>query len=207
MRTVLFLSALSLVLAFPLTVLAEDEWNGPRFDLESLEGGELSEEDVFSDGTLYLIDFWASWCRPCEQYLPHLAEMVEEYGERGFRVTIFCVDDAGSISTAQGLLAAAGYPFTILFDPEADVQADLGVRTIPTTVILDPTGEEVWRHVGYEQGDEDEVREQIELLLPEEEEETEEEGEEELEEAEEEEVEEPEEEEQEEVIDESGNEE
>ncbi len=165
----------SLILAFPVSASAEDEveWDGFRFDLEDLEGDELSEEDVFQDGELYLIDFWASWCRPCSQYLPHLEEIVEEYGDRGFRVVIFAVDDAGTISTARATLAAEEYSFTILFDPEADVRDELGVRRIPTTVLFNSSGEELWRHVGYASGNEDEVREQIESFLPEETEESE----------------------------------
>lgn len=170
MRTASLIVAVVILLAIPAFSFAQEEeeqkWDGPRFELEDLEGDELSEEEVFSDGTLYLIDFWARWCKPCSQYLPHLEEMVEEYGDRGFKVVIFCVDDAGSISSARTALAAEDYPFAILFDPESEVKDALGVRRIPTSVLLDPTGEELWRHVGYSSGDEEEVREEIEANLP-----------------------------------------
>ena len=175
MRTASLIVAVLILLVLPAFPFAQEEedqkWDGPRFELEDLQGDELSEKDVFSDGTLFLIDFWASWCKPCSQYLPHLEEMVEEYGHRGFKVVIFCVDDAGSITSARAALEVKDYSFTILFDPEADVQDALGVRRIPTTVLLDPTGKELWRHVGYSSGDEEEVRDQIEAILPAEEEE------------------------------------
>jgi thiol-disulfide isomerase/thioredoxin len=178
MRTAILFSILALVLAVSPSVFAqdetsEDEWAGPAFELENLDGDTVTEADVFSEGSVYLIDFWASWCRPCNQYLPHLKEMVEDYGDRGFKVVIFCVDDAGTISTARTMLTSGDYPFEILFDPEAKVQDFLAVRRIPTTVILDENGEELWRHVGYEAGAEDDVREQLESFLPEEEEEEE----------------------------------
>lgn len=170
MRITIILAVTVLVLSLSPFVLAEEddtpEWDGVRFELENLDGDELEENDVFSDGELYLVDFWASWCKPCNMYLPHLEEIVEEYGDRGFRVVIFVVDDAGSISSARSKLAAEEYPFTILFDPEADVQSDLGVKRIPTTIFFDPEGEELWRHVGYSSGDEDEIRKQIEEYLP-----------------------------------------
>ena len=171
MRYTLFLSILALLLVFPQVISAQDDpdeisWDGPGFDLENLDGDEMSEDEVFADGTLFLVDFWASWCRPCSMYLPHLELMADEYGDRGFRVVLFCVDEAGSISTARAHLLMENYPFTILFDPEADIQDELGVRRIPTTVIFDASGEELWRHVGYEHGNEEDIREQIEELLP-----------------------------------------
>jgi len=172
-----FLLTIALFLLLPATSVAQDTptasddevaavWDGFTFELEALDGDELTEEDVFAGGELYLVDFWASWCRPCSQYLPHLEDIVDEYGDRGFKVVLFCVDEAGTMSTARSTLAGEDYPFTILFDPESKVRNELGVRMIPTTVLFSPTGEELWRHVGYASGDEDEVREKIEENLP-----------------------------------------
>lgn len=162
----LLATALGVLLISGVAAPAEEEWKGPTFELRNLEGEEVTEADVFSGGTLYLVDFWASWCRPCNQYLPHLEAMVEEYGERGLKVVIFCVDDSSTMSTARQHLAGEDYPFTILFDPESDVKSQLGVRRIPTTVLFSPSGEELWRHVGYESGTENTVREKIEANLP-----------------------------------------
>jgi cytochrome c biogenesis protein CcmG/thiol:disulfide interchange protein DsbE len=165
-----------LVIAFlvlPLTAVAQDDtedeevsWDGFTFELENMDGDEITEEDAFTGGELYLVDFWASFCRPCSQYLPHLAEMVSDYQDRGLKVVIFCVDEAGNISVARSTLAAEDYPFDIYFDPESEVRNELGVRMIPTTVMFDPSGEELWRHVGYSSGDEEEVREKVEEFLP-----------------------------------------
>jgi cytochrome c biogenesis protein CcmG/thiol:disulfide interchange protein DsbE len=171
MRAVLILMALALVLSIPMAAMSEEEpeWDGITFELENLDGDDVNEADVFTGADIYLVDFWASWCRPCNQYLPHLEEIVDEFGDKGLKVIIFVVDEAGTISSARTTLEAADYPFTILFDPEADVKDDLGVRQIPTTVIFSPEGEELWRHTGYAAGNEEEVRDEIVSLLPEEE--------------------------------------
>jgi cytochrome c biogenesis protein CcmG/thiol:disulfide interchange protein DsbE len=168
MRLMMVFSVIALLIALAPATFAEEssDWSGPTFELESLGGDTLSEADVFTGGEVYLVDFWASWCLPCQRYLPQLTEMVETYGDRGLKVVIFCVDDAGSISTAKAMLEGEDYPFTILFDPEADVQSQLGVRRIPTTVIFDPSGEELWRHVGYEDGVEEIVAAEVDSLLP-----------------------------------------
>lgn len=170
MRKIIFLALLALILLLPYAAFSEEkedsDWDGFKFKLKDLNGDEQTQKDVFAEGDLFLVDFWASWCKPCNMYLPHLAKMVEEYGDRGFKVVIFVVDDAGSIANAKATLKAKDYPFTILFDPGADVQRDLGVKRIPTTVLFDPTGKELWRHVGFSSGDEDEVRKKIEENLP-----------------------------------------
>ncbi len=170
MRALFLFSILALILCFSPASVADDEpvWDGFTFDLENLQGDDVSETDVFADGKLYLVDFWASWCRPCSQYLPQLEKMAEDYSDRGFEVVIFCVDEASTISTARATLEGEDYPFTILFDPEKAVQDELGARRIPTTVLFDPEGNELWRHVGYASGDEKDVREKIEANLPEE---------------------------------------
>ena len=171
MRKILFITTaiVLLFLAPALSAAENDDWTGPTFEFENMDGENMTQADVFTDGKLYLIDFWASWCRPCQQYLPHLADLVDEFGDRGLVVVIFCIDEAGTISTARAMLAGEDYPFTVLFDPEGSVKEQIGVRRIPTTVLLSPTGEELWRHVGYESGVEDDVKEQIEANLPEEE--------------------------------------
>lgn len=170
MRITLFILTLAVFIALPFSVSAEEdeaEWDGITFELENLDGDDVTEEDVFTDGTLFLVDFWASWCRPCDMYLPHLEDMVEEFGERGFRVVIFSVDEPGNVGTARTMLLAEDYPFAILFDVEAAVQEELGVRRIPTTILFDAAGAELWRHTGYEHGDEEEVAAKIDELLTE----------------------------------------
>jgi cytochrome c biogenesis protein CcmG, thiol:disulfide interchange protein DsbE len=168
MRTVLFLTTIALLIALaPASVVAkEKEWTGPKFELTALDGSTMNQKDVFTDGEVYLVDFWASWCKPCNQYLPHLQDMVDTYGDRGLKVVIFDIDDAGSVSSAQATLEGADYPFTILFDTEKKVYDQLGIRRIPTTVLFDKNGKELWRHVGYESGVEDTVAEKVESYLP-----------------------------------------
>lgn len=174
MRLAAFLLIFSLFMIAPAISIAQTEtqsedtpaWEGFTFNLENLDGENMSEEDVFTDGTLYLVDFWASWCRPCAQYLPHLEDMVNDYGDQGFKVIIFCVDEAGTVSTARSTLNGADYPFTILFDTESEVKGDLGAQRIPTTIIFNAQGDELWRHVGYSSGNEEDVRAKVEELLP-----------------------------------------
>lgn len=174
MRFAATLLIISMALILPMFSYAQDEaeieeteeWGNVTFDLDNLDGDDMTEEEVFTDGTIYLVDFWASWCRPCNQYLPHLEDIVNDYSEYGLKVVIFCIDEAGSISEARTTLNSADYPFTILFDTEQEVKDELGVQRIPTTLIFNSAGDELWRHIGYASGDEEEVRETVEGLLP-----------------------------------------
>jgi len=168
MRTFFILSTIALLLAISpaAPAKAKAKWYGPTFKLESLDGTKMTQTDVFVDGQLYLVDFWASNCKPCNQLLPHIKDMVDEYGDRGFKVVIFSEDDAGSISTAKTMLSGQDYPFTILFDLEGSVKTQMSIKAWPTTILLGPKGKELWRHFGYTSGNEDLIREKIEANLP-----------------------------------------
>jgi cytochrome c biogenesis protein CcmG, thiol:disulfide interchange protein DsbE len=157
---------LLLVLAPAAPAKAKAKWQGPTFKLEALDGTKLTQTDVFVDGKVYLVDFWGSFCKPCNALLPHLNDMVTDYGDRGFQVVLFSEDDAGGVSTARTMLAGKDYPFTVLFDTEGDVKTQLAAKGMPTTILLDSKGNELWRHNGYKAGNEDLIREKIEEYLP-----------------------------------------
>jgi thiol-disulfide isomerase/thioredoxin len=170
MRILTLAMILALASIFPFAASAQDtddnevSWDGVRFELESLDGDDMNEEDVFSGADYYIVDFWATWCRPCSQYLPQLESIASDY-EGSLKIVLFSVDDPGNISTARAMLGGEDYPFTILFDVEKEIQRDLGVARIPTSIIFDASGEEVWRHIGYEHGDEEEVRAKLVELI------------------------------------------
>lgn len=99
-------------------------------------------------GTVVVLDFWASWCTPCRQSFPWLAQLQARHGERGLRVVAINMDK--SRAAAERFLAAVPAPFTIAFDPTGKTAEAYRVSGMPTTILIGRDGTIRHRHVGFD---------------------------------------------------------
>ncbi len=152
---------IALLCSLSIPALAE---TAPDFSLRNLENKEVKLSDY--RGSVVLVNFWATWCVPCQVEMPHLETMYSELQDQGFVVLAISADDARSKSRVKPLVKSKGYTFPVLLDTETQVVTQYNPQKIlPYTVLVDREGELVYRHQGYNTGDEVEMREQIEALL------------------------------------------
>lgn len=112
----------------------------PDLTLECLGGGTPVRLSGLT-GTPTVINFWASWCKPCREELPLLARADRAYGEQ---LRVIGVDFADSAPEAAVELAErSGVTYPLLSDPEADSKAPLRVIGLPQTVFVDAQGKMV----------------------------------------------------------------
>lgn len=116
--------------AFSLAVLAEP--NG------TVSSSQLSGEDL-------VLNFWASWCFPCQQEMPTLQQASLRL--RG-KVRFVGIDTNDTRSAALGFLARVHVSYLTLFDPHGDVAGSYGLFGLPTTVFVSHTGIVIGRHSG-----------------------------------------------------------
>ena len=108
----------------------------PDFVLAMPEGGALRLSDL--RGQVVLLDFWASWCKPCRDEAPALAEAYREYqGRRVEFVGVNLWDDAGD---AQRFLREQGHRYPNGIDAEGKIAISYGVRGIPEKFFIDRDG-------------------------------------------------------------------
>jgi protein-disulfide isomerase/uncharacterized membrane protein/peroxiredoxin len=117
----------------------------PIFDGEDLGGIGVSTEHIM--GKVGLINFWASWCAPCQRELPFLARMQEEYGPKGFQVISVNVDRIPD--KARPWIARFDLPFPVMMDPDAEVMGLFDVMAMPTSVLVDMDGKVLEVHTGF----------------------------------------------------------
>ncbi len=108
----------------------------PNFNLQSLDGSALSLADLH--GKVVMLDFWASWCQPCRDEAPVLAQIYGEYRERGVEfVGINLWDNTGD---AELFLQQQGHEYPKGIDSEGKIAISYGVRGIPEKFFISRDG-------------------------------------------------------------------
>jgi thiol-disulfide isomerase/thioredoxin len=109
----------------------------PEFDLRTLQGGTPIALKSFR-GRIVVVDFWSTWCVPCLNQMPQLADVARTYPDRVAVVAIVHKDSPELV--ADWLTRSPTNPLIHLLDPGEDVARAFGVRGIPATFVVGPDG-------------------------------------------------------------------
>jgi thiol-disulfide isomerase/thioredoxin len=135
-------------LAFLLSQCAKEEKGpslAPEFSLKTLTGEEFSLAK--NKGKTLLIDFWATWCAPCRESIPHLVHLHKTYRGQGFEVVGLSMDK-GDPKTVEQFVRSLDIPYPIAIAPDEIARA-YGVNGLPTTILIDKEGKIREKIVGF----------------------------------------------------------
>jgi peroxiredoxin len=118
----------------------------PDFDLLDLDGRRVKLS--YFKGKLVILDFWATWCGPCVREIPHFIELYERYADRGLVVLGVSVDRAGS-GVVDSFVERNKVNYQVLMADSQVKGAYGGIRSIPTTFVIDREGKIQRRYIGY----------------------------------------------------------
>ncbi|HEX9946781.1 MAG TPA: TlpA disulfide reductase family protein [Allosphingosinicella sp.] len=119
----------------------------PATAFEDPEGTPASLADF--RGKPVLLNLWATWCAPCVAEMPTLDKLAEREGERLKVLTIS--QDLDGREKVEAFFARQGYRnLETWLDPQMALMSKLKADTLPTTILYDARGREVWRVVGME---------------------------------------------------------
>ena len=135
----------------------------PDFTLRSMEGPNLRLNE--QRGRVVMVNFWATWCAPCRQEMPHLNKLYDKYRASGLVLLGVNIDD--DARTATDLAAKLGLKFPVLLDTDKTVSKLYEMGAMPSTVVIDREGRVRFLHRGYRDGYEVTYDEQIRALLKE----------------------------------------
>jgi peroxiredoxin len=156
-----------LVLAGSTLVLAEDEAKmAPEFTLPDLAGEDVTLSERLKEGPV-IVDFWATWCKPCIKAFPDLQEIFDNYKDCGLSVFAISIDGPRSTSRVGALIKSKGNTFEVLLDPAQKVAKKFHVTSVPRTVLIDTEGKVAWAVTGYRPSNHEKLAEAVAALYPE----------------------------------------
>ncbi len=155
-RIILILTAVIFIAAAAPVFSAETGEQAPAFVLPDINKNYAFSKKIYFTGWV-LVDFYATWCENCNEELPHIEELYNEYSDRDFKVILMATDKEG-LDIVKPFFAERPTPVTVLIDKyQKSVQA-FGVEALPTLFLINPEGEIVFKTVGYHEEDVETLR-------------------------------------------------
>ncbi len=134
----------------------------PKQEVRTLEGEPFNVQKIDNKGNPTIISFWATWCKPCKKELNNIAEIYEEWQEEtGVKIIAISIDDSRTISKVAPYVNSSDWEYEVYLDPNGDLKRAMGVSKVPHTFLLNGNNEIVWQHVGYNEGDEEKLYEEV----------------------------------------------
>ena len=119
--------------------------DAPDFTLQNLDNQDVTLSAL--KGKVIFVNFWATWCGPCRQEIPYFVDLVEQYGDDGFEVLGIALDPR-EFNKVPGFVDEMGINYPVLLDKTGVSQMYGGIRSIPTTFVINRDGKVVERIVG-----------------------------------------------------------
>jgi peroxiredoxin len=134
----------------------------PAFSLPVL-GSDASVSLASLRGQVVLLNFWATWCKPCEDEMPAMESLHQALGPQGFALIAVSVDD--DPRAVERFVTRLGLSFPILLDPEKKAADAYQSYRFPESYLIDREGVLVARYIGPRDWDSPAYLDRIRRLL------------------------------------------
>ena len=119
----------------------------PDFTVYDADGNAMNLSDFIGKPTI--VNFWASWCGPCQMEMPDFDEYYKEYGENVNVLMVNMTDGSQeTLERAKEFVENSGYSFPVYYDTDIDAAMTYGVNSIPSTYFIDAEGHAIARAQG-----------------------------------------------------------
>ncbi len=136
--------------------------SAPRFELPLLDAGHSLGLAQFRDH-IVLLNFWATWCKPCEDEMPAMQRLYDKLRDEPFELLAISVDD--DLEELRSFQKRLGVTFPILLDPSQAVTRQYQTTGFPESILVDRDGRVVERYIGPRDWDAEVYESRIRHLL------------------------------------------
>ncbi len=121
----------------------------PGFAVASIKDPVLRIDSASYNGRAVLIDFWATWCPPCREELPHIEKLWKDNKDRGLVVMAVTTDD---LATVAKFRAEQNAQLPMFLDEDRKMSRAFGITGLPTTIVVGKDGKVLYSSIGYDAG-------------------------------------------------------
>ena len=136
----------------------------PPFELPDVYGVRTRSLEAF-EGNVVLLNFWASWCMPCQMEMPELEALWTRYQDQGFTIIGVSIDE--SQRDAAVFLDAMPVSFPVAWDGHGEVGQTYRVHSLPRSILIDREGRVRARYDGFDTATFDSLTREVAGLLEE----------------------------------------
>jgi thiol-disulfide isomerase/thioredoxin len=134
----------------------------PKISLKDLSG--QTQKLSALRGKVIVLNFWATWCEPCQEELPRLSRLSQSYAGKNVQFVAVCIDAAKDRDKVEPLLRRLNVDLDVWTGADLDTLEKFGLgNVVPGTMVIDETGQVVARVMG-DARDED-VRAPLDWLI------------------------------------------
>ena len=146
----------------------------PNFTLQTTDGGTVSLADL--KGKVVVLDFWATWCKPCMMGLPLLDTFAKWAKESGKPIAVYAVNVMERIAPGDNAAAervklvsefwkGKAFSFPTLIDGDDKAGKDYQLTGIPFTVVISPEGKIAAVHMGFDEGAGENLKKDVDVAM------------------------------------------
>ena len=139
MKTIVSAVSLLIVLSGILGMAARPPLVGspaPEIVLPDLQGRDVKLSDL--RGKVVLVNFWATWCKPCKEEMPAMQASYDKLRDKGF--VVLAVNELEDTARVAEHIRTHGHTFEVVMDHNNQVANMYGVVGLPASFLIDPQG-------------------------------------------------------------------
>lgn len=160
---------LVLLILFSFNLFSKENKAIPNVKVKNLKGETVETKTFNNEGKPFVINFWATWCKPCIMELNNIHEVYEKWQqETGVKIIAISIDDVRNSKKVAPFVKGRNWKFEVYLDENGDFRRAMNVNNPPHSFLVNSKGEIVWEHNGYATGDEEYLYQRILKLIEEE---------------------------------------
>lgn len=140
--------------------------NLPSTTLKQIDGRPIKFNEIFEEGKVTVVSFWATWCIPCKAEIKNIKSNYDLWkSETDFNFVTISIDDSRAAAMVKAYTKSQGWTWPTYLDPNSDLKRSLNFQNVPFTLIVGKDGKIAYQHTGYEEGAENDLYLKIKAIV------------------------------------------